>query len=139
MGPHSFKVKAARAAGGQHCFVFISCEKDQINPALVSYLGNGVNVVQEGASEWNNDTEYSDSRQYERYDVSDENCDECELERKILEQAEHLREAKYRIDNYGAILGPNSNTFARQLIEGSGGKVNPRPDVYGWSYVRPIF
>ena len=128
--------RVAGGLGGEHCFVAVSCKgKDGtlMPETTISYLGPV--TIATNSRPQNNDTIYTDRGQYRSIGVSpsgsDNNCPSCEFEKCILSKAAALRGANFRISNY-SIWGPNSNSFARRLVESCGGQVTGDGPPTGW-------
>jgi len=102
---------------------------------IVSYLGNGVNVVNQSVSgAVNNDVQYSNAGDYDAYSVRSPTPGCCRFEKCVTDLARQLQTENFRISNY-SVLGPNCNSFAHRLVLQCGGRVkgNPGQDLaYGW-------
>lgn len=122
--------------GAKHCFLAVSCAGAS---TVISYLGNGVNVVDQGASSLvkNNDTEYSNAGDYKPFSTkgpASSSCSNCNFENCVSNIARQLQASNFRIQNY-SVIGPNSNSFAHRLVIQCGGSVvgDPGPTgAYGW-------
>jgi len=129
----------ARKLGGEHCYIVVHCPKAGLDVVTISYLGPGVTVVPRGGAH-NNDTIYSGRGQYRELPVTPpsaaappEDCDDCKFEKCIAENAGRLLKENYRVPNYSAVSGPNSNSVARRLVEMCGGSVGGKPPPTGWN------
>ena len=140
-GPYRVGAKAqiARDFGGEHCYVVASCSFAGIPETTISYLVP-IFVVPRGGSH-NSDTIFSSLGRYRTIAVTDSsggtgNCpsfDACKLESCVVNTASLLMHDGYRMGNYSAILGPNSNSFARRLVEGCGGRFSGfKAPLTGW-------
>lgn len=58
----------------------------------------------------------------------------CRFENNLLKS---FRKDSGNVPNYSGYPGPNSNTFAYQIITEAGGSVDMPPDAYGWDYLPP--
>jgi RHS repeat-associated protein len=133
----------AGVLGGEHCFVVVHCPEKGLQQVTISYLGTGVTVVPYGGHP-NNDTIYSDRGQYRvlpvepPQNVTAENleCEKCKFEQCIAQYATDLLNRK--MATYGEIRGPNSNSFARHVVEVCKGTVRGEPPPTGW-YATPKF
>jgi RHS repeat-associated protein len=130
-----FKSSVAAGLGGEHCYVVVSCKgKDGtlMPESTISYLGP-VTIATNGIPS-NNDTVYSDTDRFRKVGKdqgNDSECPSCQLEKCILSKAWQLRDSNYRIKDY-SIFGPNSNSFARRLVESCGGKISGDGPLTGW-------
>jgi RHS repeat-associated protein len=128
---------AAAMLGGEHCYIVVTCPFLLDFPeTTISYLEGGPAVAPKGGSH-NNDTIYSAEGRYRSLPVrdlrnADEPCPTCRIERCILGTAQALQNHDYRIPDY-SIWGPNSNSFARRIVEGCGGQVLGRGPPTGWN------
>lgn len=126
----SIRSAIAAMLGGEHCYIVVSCdspkkipetiisypESARANDAVYSYVDRYRSVpVIPPASEWN------------------KGCHgpTCEFEQCIVDDANKLDEEKYRMSGY-SIFGPNSNSYARRLIEKCGGTVMGSGPPTGW-------
>ena len=128
--------RVAAGLGGEHCFVAVSCKgKDGtlMPESTISYLGP--TFIATNGSPSNNDTAYSASGEYRNISVSpsgsDNDCPSCKFEKCILSKASTLRAAGYVMKGY-SMFGPNSNSFARRLVESCGGQVSGDGPLTGW-------
>jgi hypothetical protein len=128
---------SAAGLGGEHCFVAVACKgkgRTRMPESTISYLGP-ISIATNG-SPANNDTVYSASGQYRNIGVSpsgtDNDCPSCKFEKCILSKAWTLRASGYVMKNY-RIWGPNSNSFARRLVESCGGQVTGDGPPTGWN------
>lgn len=122
----SLRSQIAANLAGQHCYVVVKCKgKDgtEIPETHISYLGP-VAIAVNGIPK-NNGTIYSDLGGYRTLYVGlsgDSECTSCKFEMCVVDKANSLVEAKYKISNY-SIFGPNSNSCARTLAEYCHGQV----------------
>jgi hypothetical protein len=132
-GERNLQTNAARALGGEHCYLVVYCPEAKLDFVTVSYLGGGMAVVARNKGV-NNDTIYSDMFNFRTNDVSEQMChkDQCAIEKCIVEKASQLMNAGYRVPNYSAIAGPNSNSVAKRLVEMCGGRTSGAPPATGW-------
>jgi len=135
--PHNpdLRSRAAAAAGGEHCYIVVSCAHPTkgVDETHVSYLAGGMTTSTQGGSH-SNDTIYSNEGRYRPIDVRPPpSCpdDACKFERCIVNVADNLRYNRYRIPNY-SILGNNSNSVARRLVEICGGQAAGAGPLTGW-------
>ncbi|THT95972.1 RHS repeat protein [Lampropedia puyangensis] len=134
-GEPSWKVRMARALGGEHCYIVLNCEN--INGIHVSYLGNGMNII-DPSKDSNNDTEYSRIGEFRTLYILEptpKSCDidDCRMERCILGEAELLKSKNYRVPGYSAVSGPNSNSVVLRLVSKCQGAVFGDGPPTGWS------
>lgn len=129
--------RVAAGLGGEHCFVAVSCKgKDGtlMPESTISYLGP-IFIATNGSPS-NNDTAYSASGEYRNVSVSpsgsDNDCPSCKFEKCILSKASTLKAAGYVMRGYDPVFGPNSNSFARRLVESCGGQVTGDGPLTGW-------
>jgi RHS repeat-associated protein len=129
----SLQAKAARLLGGEHCYLVVHCPEAKLDLVTVSYLGSGMAAVPRNSGV-NNDTVYSDMFNFRANEVSEQMChkDQCAIERCIVEKAGELMKSGYRVPNYSALSGPNSNSVAKRLLEMCGGKASGTPPPTGW-------
>ena len=129
-----FRAGLARAMGGEHCYIVVVCPPTGIPETHISYLGP-VYVVSRGGSH-NNDTIYSARGRYRELKVNppvdEEECLDCKFESCILGMAAGLQATGYRVNNYDAVRGPNSNSFVRRLVEICGGSIEGMGPLTGW-------
>lgn len=132
--PHnpSLRSRFAAALGGEHCFIHVSCPEAGIDETI-SYLGP-IFIVPAGGPP-NNDTTYSDEGRYRSLPVTppQDNCPQCKFEKCVDTTAKALQSNGYRIENYSALFGPNSNSFTRRLVEKCGGHVGGQGPETGWN------
>lgn len=127
--------RVAAGLGGEHCFVHVSCPELNIDDTI-SYLGP-IYIVPAGGKP-NNDTIYSDEGRYRNLDVNEPtsfDCPHCKFEQCVYGFAKGLQQGGYTMVNYGTLgpfLGPNSNSFARRLVERCGGYVGGNGPPTGW-------
>jgi hypothetical protein len=69
--------------------------------------------------------------------ASEEDCPECRFEQCVIDTARKLKNSNYRMSNY-SIWGPNSNSFARRLVEVCGGSVSGNGPPTGWSDISEV-
>jgi RHS repeat-associated protein len=124
----SFRAMVAALLGGEHCFLVVSC--DQIPETTISYPSSAA------ATDW----KYSNIQGYRSLTVippgsewkDGKPCPTCDFEQCIVNEAQRLRDSNYHMGNYDAIRGPNSNSFARRLVEKCGGLIRGAPPPTGW-------
>jgi len=132
-----WKARIAARLGGEHCFIVIYCKDKKINsnipPTTVSYLSN-VSISVNGKPS-NNDTVYSNMKEYRVISVTAPatGCDHCKFEKCVVDSAKFLSRKSYAMTNYDPILGPNSNSFARRLVEMCEGSVGSPGPLTGWN------
>lgn len=127
----SFRAMVAAAFGGEHCFLVVSCETPkQIPETTISYPSSATVT----------DSKYSNIGAYRPMTVfppasewkDGQPCPTCEFEQCILNEAIDLQASNYHMSNYDAIRGPNSNSFAKRLVEKCGGVIRGTPPPTGW-------
>jgi len=135
--PHNPDVRsrAASALGGEHCFLRVTCPFNKIN-SFISYLGPV--VITSPGGKPNNDTQYSRELRYRTIPVTPPpdnsgDCLGCKFEKCVDTFARVLQATGYTMPNYSAVLGPNSNTFARRLVEECGASVGGPGPLTGWN------
>lgn len=130
-----FRSSVARFLGGEHCYLTVSCPLLGISETTISYLGPTYVVPRGG--EHNNDTTYSALGKYRvvpHIPPPSTDCkDQCKFEQCLITYASMLKYIDYRMDNYNAVLGPNSNSFVRRLIEMCGGSALGPGPLTGWN------
>ncbi|MFS2036974.1 Ig-like domain repeat protein [Polaromonas sp. CT11-55] len=133
LGERSLQANVARMLGGEHCYIVVHCPEAKLDFVTVSYLGSGMAVVPRNGGE-NNDTIYSDMFNFRMNEVSGKMChkDQCSIEKCIVKKANELMKNEYRVPNYSAVSGPNSNSVAKRLIEMCGGNASGTPPPTGW-------
>ena len=119
----------AAALGGEHCFIVVSCETPiKIPETIISYP----------KSARENDAVYSYIERYRTVPVIPppsawKPCGaSCEFEKCVADSAADLDRQGYYMNNYDAVKGPNSNSYARRLIEKCGGTVMGSGPPTGW-------
>lgn len=127
----SIRGEVAALLGGEHCYLVVSCDSpEKIPETTISYPTSAAAT----------DTVYSNAGAYRslrvfppasEWPVGD-NCPSCKFEKCVIENAKALDDAGYRMTNY-SIWGPNSNSFARRLIEKCGGSVTGNGPPTGWN------
>ena len=123
--------------GGEHCFVVIEC-KDKVGTyvipnTIISYLSRV--SVSINHSLRNSDDGYSEAGVYRTLNVipsSEGNCETCKFEKCVPGEARLLQVQNYTIRGYNPLFGPNSNSFARRLIEFCRGRVEGDGPPTGW-------
>lgn len=97
--------------GGEHCYLVVSCP--DIPETTISYPPDAP------------DERYSNAGQYRSllvFPPGDEwKCPTCKFEQCIVNEFQRLKDSNYSMSNYSAFRGPNSNSFARRLVEKCGG------------------
>ena len=117
----------AAALGGEHCYVVVSCESPKTIPeTTISYPTSASTF----------DAQVSEVRAYRSLNVFPPAsemgpCHTCDFEQCLVDSAKSLRDSNHRISNY-SIWGPNSNSFARRLVEKCGGSFFGRGPATGW-------
>ena len=124
----SFAAIVAAAFGGQHRFLVVSCDSPKKIPeTTISYPSSAAAT----------DSRYSSIEGYRSLMVFPPgsewgSCPTCEFEQCIVDEAKRLQDSNYHMGNYDAIRGPNSNSFARRLVEKCGGTIRGTPPPTGW-------
>jgi RHS repeat-associated protein len=131
--PGKFEVTSwlvRNVAGAKHCFFQVTCPSQGIPPTLISYLGLGTVTTPDDPH--NNDASYSRSGNYQQALIPPKGPNGCcGFEKCFLRKAHEL--AGQRMVNYH-FYGPNSNSFARRLIDDCGGQApEPLPGSFGFT------
>ena len=133
----SWKAIAAAMFGGEHCFLVVSCDSPtKIPETTISYPSTAA-VTDRGYSNIEGHrtmtifppgSEWKDGKP----------CPTCEFEQCILNEAIDLQASNYHMGNYDAIRGPNSNSFAKRLVEKCGGVIRGAPPPTGWQSANEV-
>jgi RHS repeat-associated protein len=121
----------AGAFGGEHCFLVVSCDSPkEIPETTISYPSTAA------VTDW----AYSNIEAHRSMTIFPPGsewkdgapCPTCEFEQCIIDEAKRLQDSNYYMSNYDAIRGPNSNSFAKRLVEKCGGAIRGTPPLAGW-------
>jgi hypothetical protein len=129
----SFKALIAAAFGGEHCFLVVSCNSPKNIPeTTISYpsTASDTDAFYSRVEAYRSLLVFPPASEWKQKDGDP--CPTCEFEQCIIDEAKRLRDSNYHMRNYDAIHGPNSNSFAKRLVERCGGVIVGTPPPTGW-------